>query len=88
MANLPTRLAHDHFLDYLVTKATPEEILAYEIPESERERTLELLGKQEEGSLTPAEEEELEQICQMELLIMSLHAKALRALRTANDPDS
>jgi hypothetical protein len=88
MTNLPSIPAHDHFLDYLISKATPQEILAYEIPEAERERTLELLDKQEEGTLTPAEEAELEQIAQMELLLMSLHAKALRALRTANDADS
>jgi hypothetical protein len=88
MTDFPLIPAHDHFLDYLVSKATPQEILAYEIPESERERTLELLDKQEEGTLSEAEEAELEQIAQMELLLMSLYAKAKRAIRLASDADS
>jgi hypothetical protein len=72
--------AHDAMLDFLVEKATPQEILAYEISEDERERALELLNKQEEGTLTPQEEAELDAIEQMELLYMALRAKALKAL--------
>jgi hypothetical protein len=34
--------AHTSMLDYLVEKATPQEILAYKISDAERERTLEL----------------------------------------------
>src|SRR5206468_9960695 len=36
---------YDRFLDFLVEKATPHEILAFTIPESERERALVLLDK-------------------------------------------
>ena len=72
---------HDHFLSYLVEKASPQDILAYEIPEAARARTLELLEKQDEGTLSAEETEELEQIVQMDLLLQALHAKALRALR-------
>ena len=82
MASSSFAPVHDHFLNYLVEKATPQEILAYEIPESAKERTIELLDKQDEGTLTPEEAEELEQIAQMDLLLTALHAKALRALRT------
>jgi hypothetical protein len=74
---------HDHFLDFLIEKATPQEILAYEIPESAQMRTIELLERRDEGTLTAAEAEELQQIGQMELLLQSLHARALRAIRTA-----
>jgi len=81
MASSSFAPVHDHFLNYLVEKATPQEILAYEIPESAKERTIELLDKQDEGTLTPEEAEELEQIAQMDLLLTALHAKALRALR-------
>ncbi len=81
MASASFAPVHDHFLNYLVEKATPQEILAYEIPESARERTLELLDKQDEGTLNTEEAEELEQIVQMDLLLQALHAKALRALR-------
>jgi hypothetical protein len=80
MATTQFHPAHDSMLDFLVEKATPQEILAYEISEAERERALELLNKQEEGTLTPDEEIELDAIEQMELLYMTLRAKALKAL--------
>lgn len=79
----PPHPAHDSMLDFLVEKATPREILAFQIPDAERERTLELLDKQNEGTLTPEEEAELEAIRQMDLFYMALRAKALRALRTS-----
>jgi hypothetical protein len=80
MATTQFHPAHDSMLDFLVERATPQEILAYEISEAERERALELLNKQEEGTLTPDEETELDAIEQMELLYMTLRAKALKAL--------
>lgn len=73
--------AHDSILDFLVEKASPQEILAFEISEAERERTLELLDKQDEGTLTADEAAELEAIRQMDLLIMALQTKARAALR-------
>jgi hypothetical protein len=73
--------AHDSMLDYLVEKATPQEILAFKISDEERERTLELLDKQDEGTLTPEEAAELDIIQQMDLLYMSLRAKAIKALQ-------
>jgi hypothetical protein len=80
MSSASFAVTHDHFLDYLIEKATPQEILAYEIPESAQTRTRELLDKQDDGTLTPEEAEELEQIRQMDLLLMALHARALRAI--------
>jgi trans-aconitate methyltransferase len=88
MASVQFAPTHNHFLDYLVEKATPQEILAYEIPESARERTLELLDKQDDGTLGAEEAEELEQIRQLDLLLMALHVKALRALRSGHDARS
>jgi hypothetical protein len=61
--------APDHFLDFLVEKATPQEILSYKVPDSVNERTIELLEKRNEGTLTGDEAEELEQIRQMDLLL-------------------
>jgi len=81
MATAQFHPAHDSMLDFLVEKATPQEILAFEISEAERLRTIVLLEKQDEGSLTPEEETELDSIQQMDLLYMALRAKALRALR-------
>lgn len=83
MSSASFAVTHDHFLDYLIEKATPQEILAYEIPELAQARTRELLDRQDDGTLTPEEAEELEQIRQMDLLLMALHARALRAVNTS-----
>ena len=78
---VPFHPAHESMLDFLVEKATPEEILAFKVSDAEQERASELLDKQNEGTLTPDEEAELEVIRQLDLLYMALRAKALRALR-------
>lgn len=78
---IPLHPAHESMLDFLVEKATPEEILAFQVSEAEQERTSELLDKQNEGTLTPEEETELEAIRQMDLFYMALRAKAVQALQ-------
>src|SRR5947207_2021834 len=82
VASLQFHPAHDSILDFLVEKATPQEILAFKVSEAEQERTIELLDKQDEGTLTPEEAAELDSIRQMDLLYMALRARALCALRT------
>jgi hypothetical protein len=62
-----------------VEKATPQEILAFEIPDAERQRAIGLLEKQDEGTLTPEEMMELEQMQRTDRFISSLKAKALVA---------
>ena len=81
MASLRFHPAHDSILDFLVEKATPQEILAFKVSEAEQQRTIELLDKQDEGTLSPEEEAELDSIRQMDLLYMALRARALCALR-------
>jgi hypothetical protein len=71
--------AYEYFLDFLVEEATPHEILAFEIPESERQRALALLEKQDDSTLTPEEAMELEQMQRTDRLISALKAKALVA---------
>lgn len=70
---------YDHFLTYLVEKATPQEILAFEIPEADQARVLDLLDKQDADTLTDAEAAELEQMQSIDRLISVLKAKALVA---------
>ena len=69
--------AYDHLLEYLIEKATPEEILAFSLSDTDKQRAIELLDKQDEDALTPDEIIELEQMREAELLIMALRAKAL-----------
>jgi hypothetical protein len=71
---------YDHLLSFLVEKATPREILAFEVPESERQRALLLLEKQDADTLTPEEISELEQMQRVDRLVSVLKAKALTSL--------
>lgn len=75
--------AYDHLLGYLIDKASPQNILAFSLSEQEKERAIELLDKQDEGTLTSEEAVELEQMREVELLVMALRAKALEASSSA-----
>ncbi len=71
---------YDSFLDFLVEKATPEEILAFRAPESEQEQARQLIERNSAGLLTEPEQQQLEQMLQFERLVTRLKAKALAAM--------
>lgn len=71
----------DAFLDYLVEKATPQEILAFSVPEEEQERATELLERQNAGKLTPDERIELDRMLEFDRWVSLLKAKALASLK-------
>lgn len=73
--------AFDSFLDYLVEKATPQEILAYSVSPEEQERASELLERQNAGTLTPDEAAELQRMAELDRLVSLLKAKALASLK-------
>ena len=72
--------AYSSFLDFVMQKATPEDILAYQMPEAEQQRIIELLEKQDEDALTVEEAEELQEIKMMDRMLLALKARALDAL--------
>ena len=71
---------YDHFAAYLVEKATPREILAYQVPKAAQDRARELLERSGSGTLTPDEKTELEQMLQVDRFISVLKALAQEAL--------
>lgn len=71
---------YDDLLDFLVEKATPEEILAFAPSEAAQERAEELLEKNNAGTLTPDEYAELQQMLQVDRLVSVLKARAIEAL--------
>lgn len=73
---------YDDFLEFVIEKASPEAVLSFQLSEQSQDRAVELLDRQDEGLLTPAEAEELEQMRQFDLLIGLLKVKALAALRS------
>jgi hypothetical protein len=68
--------AYDYFLDFVVQKATPQEILAFKLPEEVRQRAVDLLDKQDDGTLSVEEAAELEQMRQIDKLVMALKVRA------------
>lgn len=77
MATSSISQAYDALLAFLVEKATPQEILAFELPEATRQRALDLLDRQDDDTLTPAEAAELDQMRYVDNLISALKARAL-----------
>ena len=71
---------YDYCLSFLVEKVTPQEILAFEIPGSERQRAIALLNRQDDGLLTSKEVTELEQMQRIDRLPSVLKAKVLEAV--------
>lgn len=71
----------DDFLDYLVEKATPEEILAYKASEKEQEHANDLLERGSAGLLTPEEKAELDVMLEAHRFVTVVKSKALKALR-------
>lgn len=72
--------SYEMFLDYLVEKATPQEILAYHATPKEQERADALTEKNKNGELSAEEADELQQMIEVNELVMLLKAKALKAL--------
>jgi hypothetical protein len=66
----------EHFVDFLVEKASPREILAFQIPEANKQRAMHLLDKQDLGVLTSEEASELDQMQEIDRLISILKARA------------
>ncbi len=71
---------YDSFLDYLVDKATPEEILAYKATPEEQARADELTEKNKMGQLSQDEDNELQQMIEVNGFVTLLKAKALKAM--------
>ncbi len=73
--------AYDSLLDFLVEKATPQEILAFKASPEEQARADELTAKNKAGRLTDEEAAELNSMLEIDLLVMGLKARALVALK-------
>jgi hypothetical protein len=71
---------YDEFLDFLVEKVTPAEILAFRASKAAQERANELTERNKDGTITSAEIAELEQLLELDLLLAVLKAKALIAI--------
>ena len=80
MATVSIYPPYDRFLDEVIAKMTPEQILAIEATEEEQQRAEELLEKNNEGELTPQEKIEVQQMLEFERFMSLLKAKAVYTL--------
>ncbi len=74
---------YDDFLEFVVQRASPEGVLDFRVSPAAERRARELLERQDAGTLTPAEVEELEQMRHFDPMISLLKARALSALQSA-----
>jgi hypothetical protein len=81
MISQPLLPTFERFLDRIVEKMTPEEILAFEVSEDEQDYVQELVEHNSEGTLTPEEKSHLDQMVEFDLLVGVLKAKALKVMR-------
>ncbi|MDX2139602.1 MAG: hypothetical protein SF123_16065 [Chloroflexota bacterium] len=81
MASVLLAPAFDELIDYLIERATPDEIMAFELSEVAQDRAAELVDRNNAGTLTPLEQIELEQMMHFEQRIMLLKAQAAGALK-------
>lgn len=72
---------YDELIDFLVDKASPEEILAFKPSQRAQTRAADLLDRNNAGVLTPEERLELEQMLYFERRVSLLKAQAAATLK-------
>lgn len=72
--------AYDEFLDYLVSRASAQDILAFKPSIQAQERADYLTEKNKNDQLSPEERLELEQLMEFDSLVSVLKARALASL--------
>jgi hypothetical protein len=81
MASPPISPVYNDLLQFLVERASPDQILAYRVSPEIQARADELLQRLKMEELTPEESEELGQMREFDLMVRALKAKALAALK-------
>ena len=71
-----TPIAYAEVLDFLITRPTPQKIVAFKVSAEAQERIRTLLDKNREGTLTEIETAELDLYEQLEHMMILLKAKA------------
>jgi hypothetical protein len=81
MATVQAPRIYDEILDYLIAKATPEEILAFRASPEADERAVYLIDGNNAGTLTLEEQIELQQMLYFDSRISVLKARAAAQLK-------
>lgn len=81
MQTAPIRTVFGVITDFLASDPTPEEIVAYRLPDDLQARAHELLERNSEGQLTFDEEQEMYDFMRADEMMSLLKAKARLKLR-------
>lgn len=81
MQNAPTQTIYGEVTDFLANNPTPQEIVAYKLPEYLQERAHELLEKNGEGLLTSEEQKEMMDFSRIDHMLTLLKAKTRLKLK-------
>ncbi|MCI0713849.1 MAG: hypothetical protein L0154_27070 [Chloroflexi bacterium] len=81
MQNIPTRTVFDEITDFLVTEPSPQEIIAYHLPDDLQQRADYLAELNGEDQLTPSEREELDEFLKVNRIFSLLKTKMKRKLK-------
>jgi len=84
MQNAPIRTVFGVITDFLATNPTPEEIVAYRLPDDLQERAHELLDRNSEDILTPEEREEMFDFVRVDQLMSLLKIKMRLKLKDSS----
>ena len=75
MQGTPTRTVFDVITDFLATEPSPQEIIAYHLPDDLQARLDDLLDKNGEDLLTPTEREEPQEFLNADEMFSLLKTK-------------
>jgi hypothetical protein len=85
MQNAPVRTIFGEITDFLATSPTPEEIIAYRLPDDLQNRAHQLLELNGEGQLTPEERAEMLDFVRVDNMMTLLKAKMKLRLKKASE---
>ena len=85
MQNTPVRTIFGEITDFLATNPTPEEIIAYRLPDYLQARAHELLEKNGEGELNEQEHNEMMDFARIDNMMLLLRAKMKLKLKKASE---
>lgn len=85
MLNAPTRTVFDVITDFLATQPSPQEIIAYHLPDDLQQRADYLLERNGEDLLTPEEREEMQEFMNADEMFSLLKTKMKLKLRNPSE---
>lgn len=85
MQSAPTRTVFDEITDFLATEPSPQEIIAYHLPDDLQQRADYLAERNGEDQLTPREREELDEFLKVERMFSLLKTKMKLKLKKQSE---